>query len=212
MKSQFAFLPLLVFSVILIAVPAMADSYNNGPVNGNTTAWPIISPGVIPSDSFTLTAGGTVNSFSMWDWLLPGDSLTSVRLTIGTAPYDTSLFDGTLSSSLASNCFTNILGYDVCDETFTFTGPNLGPGNYWLTVWNAQTQDQLPAYWDENSGIGCTSPGCPSTAWLGTFGTIPSEAFTISTSPGPGTPEPSNIMLFGSAILCVAEVLRRKLY
>jgi hypothetical protein len=59
-----------------------------------------------------------------------------------------------------------------------------------------------PIYWDENSG--------PSTAYENTLGSIPSEAFTIGTG-GTSTPEPSSIMLFGSGILGLAGVLRRKL-
>ena len=35
-------------------------------------------------------------------------------------------------------------------------------------------------YWDENSGVGCQSPGCPSQAQEDTIGTIPSEAFTLT--------------------------------
>ena len=34
-------------------------------------------------------------------------------------------------------------------------------------------------YWDENSGVGCQSPGCPSQAQENTLGTIPSEAFSL---------------------------------
>ena len=64
-----------------------------------------------------------------------------------------------------------------------------------------------PIYWDENGG--------PSTAYENTLGSIPSESFTltgVTTTPPPvTTPEPSSIMLFGSSILGLAGVLRRKL-
>ena len=40
---------------------------------------------------------------------------------------------------------------------------------------------------------------------------LPSEAFTITGGTGT-TPEPSSIMLFGSGILGLAGVLRRKLF
>ena len=61
-----------------------------------------------------------------------------------------------------------------------------------------------PIYWDENSG--------PSTAYENTLGSIPSEAFTLTGAPGGGTtPEPSSVMLFGSGVLGLAGVLRRKL-
>ncbi|HUK73897.1 MAG TPA: PEP-CTERM sorting domain-containing protein, partial [Candidatus Bathyarchaeia archaeon] len=70
-----------------------------------------------------------------------------------------------------------------------------------------------PIYWDENSG--------PSSASENSVGTIPSEAFTVlggtssstTTTSTTGTvPEPSSILLFGSGILGLAGVLRRKLF
>jgi hypothetical protein len=82
-----------------------------------------------------------------------------------------------------------------------------------LTLANATTVQSLePVYWDENSGVGCHSAGCPSTAYENTLGTIPSEAFTIGGGSGGGTtPEPSSILLFGSGLVGLAGVLRRKL-
>jgi len=65
-------------------------------------------------------------------------------------------------------------------------------------------------YWDENSGKGCGGSGCPSSASESMVGTIPGEAFTIG---GGGTvPEPSDFVLFGSGIVALAGVLRRKLW
>ena len=59
------------------------------------------------------------------------------------------------------------------------------------------------------------------TAYENTIGSIPSEAFTLTGTTGTTrharhrhggtTPEPSSIMLFGSGILGLAGVLRRKL-
>jgi hypothetical protein len=63
-----------------------------------------------------------------------------------------------------------------------------------------------PIYWDENSG--------PSTAYENTLGSVPSEAFTLTgntTTCCNDTPEPSSIMLFGSGLLSIVGVLRRKL-
>ncbi len=46
-----------------------------------------------------------------------------------------------------------------------------------------------------------------------TLGSIPSEAFTVSGVPSPGTtPEPGSIILLGSGILGLSVVLRRKLF
>ena len=66
-----------------------------------------------------------------------------------------------------------------------------------------------PIYWDENSG--------PSTAYENTIGSIPSEAFTLTSCGvgdagcGPPVPEPSSILLFGSGILGLVGILRRRL-
>jgi hypothetical protein len=84
-------------------------------------------------------------------------------------------------------------------------------GTYWLNLQNASSRGD-PVYWDENSG--------PSSASENTVGTIPSESFTVlgtqstttSTTTTGTTPEPSSIMLFGSGILGLAGMLRRKLF
>lgn len=105
----------------------------------------------------------------------------------------------------------------------SFHGPSLNNGTYWLNLENGVVPSGDPVYWDENSGIGCTSPGCPSEASNNSVGTMPSEAFTIlgtssSTSTSTSTtttgtvPEPGSIMLFGSGILGLVGMLRRKLF
>jgi len=68
-----------------------------------------------------------------------------------------------------------------------------------------------PVAWDENSGIGCSSPGCPSEPSGNFEGTIPSESFTVNDSNGP-TPEPGSVFLFASGIVGLAGVLRRRLF
>jgi hypothetical protein len=103
------------------------------------------------------------------------------------------------------------LGYSICTESSIFSGQSLAAGTYWLNLQNAtlSTGDD-PIYWDENSG--------PSSASQNSVGTIPSESFTLlsggsgTTSATGSTPEPSSIILFGSGVLGLASVLRRKLF
>ncbi len=119
-----------------------------------------------------------VTGIQFWAWLEPGDTATNVEVQIGRHGYfSNDLFDGTVTLT-QSSCFTNEFGFDVCLESGNFSGPNLR-GNDWITLANADTVEGNPVYWDENSGVGCMSPGCPSQAQENTMGTIPSEAFSL---------------------------------
>jgi hypothetical protein len=203
-----------------LALPAMAQNlYDNGPVNGQVDAW-TINFGFTVSDSFHLSSASSVTGIDFYAWLVPGDTISNVEVQIGAAAFGNELTDQIVNLS-QSNCFSNNFGYNVCAESGNLGTPvSLGAGNYWMTLGNANVPSGDPVYWDENSGVGCTAPGCPSSAQENTVGTIPSEAFTItgtagtstSTSTSGTTPEPSSIMLFGSGILGLAGVLRRKLF
>ena len=161
--------------------------YDNGPIDGNTYAW-TINFGFVVSDSFTVGAATNVTGMTFGSWLLPGDVLESAEISITAQPNGgTSYFDQTVSFS-QSGCTGNQLGYNVCTETgSSFTTPMLQPGTYWVNLQNANVNTGDPAYWDQNSGVGCTSPGCPSLADSNAVGTIPSEAFTML---GTGSPPP----------------------
>ncbi len=213
MKLRIASLFLLALCLTLAALPAMADTiYSNGATNGNTDAW-TINFGFIVSDTFNVASNGTtITGFTMADWLIPGDTLQSAELSITSGENGgTSYFDQTVNFT-QSGCVSNSYGYDVCNETASFSGPTLNSGTYWVNLQNASSVDGQPVYWDENSG--------PSSASENSVGTIPSESFTVlgtststTTTTTTGTvPEPSSIMLFGSGILGLAGVLRRKLF
>jgi hypothetical protein len=102
----------------------------------------------------------------------------------------------------------NTYGYHLYQADYSFANiPWSGAG--FVSLSNACSTSGCsvsnPIYWDENSGS--------SSAYQNTLGSIPSEAFTLTgtTTPGGSTPEPSSIMLFGSGVLGLAGVLRRKL-
>jgi hypothetical protein len=210
MKLRIASLSLFALCLTLAAVPAMAqiDLYDNGPVNGQDLGW-TINFGFTVSDQFTLASDSPVNGMNFWAWLIPGDTLTSVEVQIGSAAFGNELLDQTVNP-VAPNCFSNQFGYNVCDETAFFSQIELNAGTYWITLSNASVPSGDPVFWDQNSG--------PSQAQENTLGTIPSESFTIlgmensttGTTTG-STPEPSSIMLFGSGFLGLAGLLRRKI-
>jgi len=168
----------------LIRPPQGGPIYHNGPINGNVDAWDI-NFGSVVSDTFSVGAGaGSVTGMSFGAWLYPGDTLNQAELSITSEPNGgTTYFDQSVSFS-QTGCTANPLGYYVCTETATFNGPNLNAGTYWVNLQNASVPSGDVVYWDENSGVGCQSPGCPSQASNNEVGTIPSESFTMLGSNG----------------------------
>jgi hypothetical protein len=208
LKTRIASLSLLTIVCLVLAVaPAMAGTvYSNGAYNGTADAW-TINFGFSVSDSFTGTGPITGLNLVYWD-ASASDLLTTVDMAIGSTS-----FGGTINTlSGVTNTFlgTNQFGYNLYQADYSFGGiPWSGAG--YVTLSNACSTSGCsvsnPIYWDENSG--------PSTAYENTIGSIPSEAFTLTgsttTTTPSTTPEPSSIMLFGSGILGLAGVLRRKL-
>jgi len=201
--------------LFLAAFPASAQIlYENGPINGETDAW-TINFGFVLSNSFTISTGpSTINGVSFGAWLFAGDVLESAEVILSSEADGGTLYFDQQVNFTQSGCFLNNYSYDVCTETASFSGgPTLENGTYWLTLGNAISSQGNPVYWDENSGIGCHSEGCPSDACEnGCLGTMPSEAFSIlgSTS-GTGTvPEPESLALFGSGFLVTVGFIRRR--
>ena len=213
MKLRIASLSLLTILCLLLTVaPAMADSlYSNGPYNGTTDAW-TINFGFSVSDSFTVAANQSIEGLSIVYWdASTSDLLTTVDMALGSTPF------GGTPQTLAgvTNTFlgVNQYGYNLYQADYNF-GDYPWSGAGYVTLSNACSTSGCsvsnPIYWDENSG--------PSSAYQNTVGSIPSEAFTLTGTCGTGgpgcgppVPEPSSIMLFGSGILGLAGVLRRKL-
>ena len=209
---------LLYTCLLLSAMPALAgEVYDNGPINGTTDAW-TINFGFIVTDTFTVSSGSTpINGLAFGAWVFPGDVMESVEVLMTSEAFGGTIYFDQMVNVTQSGCTPNQYGFDVCTESATFNGPTLGNGTYWLQLQNAVVNTGDPVYWDENSGVGCSSPGCPSIAQYndcisnGEFGCIPSESFTLF-SGGTGTaPEPSSYLLFGSGLLGVIAVGRRRL-
>ena len=132
----------------------------------------------------------------------------TVDVQLGTSPFEGYVY--TYNAIYNIDLGHNQHGYELYLATVVFPRTDT-PNEFlgFLTLSNACTTSGCstnPIYWDENSGEGCIYLGCPSLAFENEVGSIPSESFYLWSSP-----EPSSIMLFGSGILGLAGVLRRKL-
>ncbi len=156
------------------------EIYDNGPINGTTDAW-TINGGFVVSDTFTVgSGGGPVNGLTFGAWMFPGDVFQTVEISITSSEFGGTTYTDQVLNFTTSGCSGNQYGFNVCTESSTnFSALNLAAGTYWVNLANAVVNNGDPIYWDENSGIGCGSQGCPSSASGNAIGTIPSEAFTI---------------------------------
>ena len=212
MKTRIALLSLLTIACLALAVaPAMADTlYNNGPYNGTADGW-TFNFGFSVSDSFTTAANSSIEDLHIVYWDASAtDQLTTLDMALGSTSFGGT--PQTLTGVTNTSLGTNQYGYNLFQADYSFANiPWSGAG--YVTLSNACTTSgcsvTTPIYWDENSG--------GSTAYENTLGSIPSESFTLTgtstttTTTTGTTPEPSSIMLFGSGILGLAGVLRRKL-
>src|SRR5271166_1687761 len=191
--------------VVATALPASADTvYDNGPINGTSDGW-TINFGFAVSDTFTVSGGtSTINGLSFGTFGFPGDVLDSVEISITSSEFGGTTYFNQVVSTTQTNCYGNQYGYLICTQNASFNGPTLGNGTYWINLQNAMVNTGDPVYWDENSGVGCQSPGCPSQASNNSVGTIPSESFTVlgTTSGGGGSvPEPGSLLLLMSGVI-----------
>ncbi len=172
--------------------PSPLDSwtYENGPINGTTDAW-TINFGYMVSDSFTVPAGSTaVTGFDFGTWEFPGDTLTAVDWSITSAPNGGTVYASGTTPVTDQFISTNQFGYDIDKISVAGLNVNTGSGTFYLNLQNAVVPSGDPVYWDENSGAGCHSTGCPSQAYESAVGTIPSEAFEVIGSNNNGPPPP----------------------
>ncbi len=166
-------------------LPQDSVVYENGPVNGTVDAW-TINFGYVVSNTFTLSSSGSATGFDFYVWAYPGDTPLTVDWSITSDEFGGTTYGSGTAQVTSTYISSNQYGYDI--EKVSVTGLNVGlaPGTYWLNLQNATTGFGAPLYWDENSGAGCHSPGCPSYASESAQGTIASEAFDVLGSGGIG--------------------------
>ncbi len=135
----------------------------------------------------------------------------------GTTAFGTDIGSGTvaLNSGNSHFLFSNAFGFDVYDVNIPVSsGLMTADHEYWLSLSNATDAiNSGTEAWDiPNDGAGGPAV-CnfrQSGTNLGNCG-LGGESFVLTTACCGPTPEPSSIMLFGSGIVGLATVMRRKL-
>ena len=159
--------------------PLGAPVYDNGPIDGNTNAW-IVNFGFVVSNTIDIVDATSITGMTFGGWIFPGDVLLSIELSITSQPNGGITYFDQFITPTQSDCRMNQIGYNVCTETLSgFSTSTLPPGTYWVNLQNGVINPGDPMYWDQNSGVGCTSQGCPSIALQNGSGPVPSESFTL---------------------------------
>ncbi len=212
-------LPAGLLLIWMSAYPLAAQIlYSNGPILGGDNSAVEFVGDLAVSDTFTLSGNSKMTGFDFGVWVLQGDTPLTVDWSI------TSKAQGGKSYASGVANLTNVFhnswteGHDAYTwniyDSFASTNVSLGAGTYWLNLTNGVSSEQSGMYWDINKGQGCggsdgNGANCPSLAYFNLVGKYDSEAFNISG--GPQTPEPGSLALFGSGILGLGGLLRRRL-
>jgi hypothetical protein len=192
--------------------------FDDGATNGLTNAFFIDGPNPGPysqwiADQFTATGSGTLGVLDFGIWVPTGSTPTTVTWWLGTSYLDNSIGGGTAAlNGTNSTYFTsNGYGFDVYNVSLTgLSSLALASGStYYLTLGNANDSFgyQYDA-WDVNGGPALCNFGVGSTFYGGCG--AGGEAFTLYTS-GSTTPEPGSMIMFGTGVLGLAGVLRRRI-
>lgn len=179
MRTRIALLSLLtIISVLLAVAPASASVvYTNGPINGNILGYDIEQ--FFTSNSFTVpSAASPITGLHIGVWMYPGDSFSSVDMSIGSMPFWHNYeWDDFLTLTSFTDLGLNQYGYDIQQIDFTLPFSVYLPPSQtlWLTLSYAFDKYETQVFRNENDG--------PSSAFNdGVVGPIGSEAFWL-TSP-----------------------------
>lgn len=192
-------IPSFVFVVFMASTARSDQVYTNGATNGNLD-YQEVSSGHEATEQFTITSPVTLTTASVGLWVYSQGAPTTLDWAIGTTPFDESLGSGlsttanTQLTPVAS--FGNRGSFMVYDTIFSVTA-NLTPGNYYFSIFAAESTDGENVFWDTNSETGGTtvalSPFSSTTTQFTTQETLtldgqsttapePSVAIGLSTS------------------------------
>jgi hypothetical protein len=217
---------LSLLTILCLALTGFAQAiYNDGGIDGHDNAFFISGPNYLSfnenfqdiSNGFIAANSGTPSTLEFGEWIVGGLWPSSISYELGTTAFGTDLGSGTVAQFDRNNhfLFSNSFGWDVYDVTIPVTSAFMTAGNeYWVTLSNAtDSNNSGTEAWDLPNG-GSGGPATCNYRQNGTtYGDCGSggESFTLTTYDSWYTPEPSSIILFGSGILGLAGILRRKL-
>jgi hypothetical protein len=217
---------LSLLTILCLALTGFAQTiYNDGAIDGNDNAFFITGPNFPNiagsfqdiSNGFIAAASASPDQIEFGEWLASGLTPSSISYELGTSAFGADLGSETVALAWWNSrfLFTNGFGYDIYDVEFPISGWTMTAGNeYWLSLSNAtDANNSGTEAWDiPNGGLG--GPATCNIRQSGTnFGDcgLGGESFTVISYDSWYTPEPSSILLFGSGVLGLAGVLRRKL-
>ncbi len=216
-----SFFVLTILCLALCTTAFAGVIYDDGPIDGNTNALFIDGPGgafgETISDGYVASGSGTPGVLNFGEWVAPGSTPTGVSWALGTTSFASDLGRG---SGVAGSTFlgSNPFGFDVYNTQVNLTGAAMQTaGNtYYLTLNGATDSLGGSDAWDINNGAAAcffeNPAGSGPCGFPGESFTVVANTITCGTGPNCGLPaEPSSILLFGSGILGLVGVLRRKL-
>jgi hypothetical protein len=215
---------LLTILCLALTASAQLAIYSEGPLDGNDNGFFVTGPNFVNiggsfqdiSNGFIAANSGFADVIEWGEWSVGAP--TSFVWSLSASAFGNELGSATVGQNAGNSTllFTNGFGYGVYDvKAIVYVDAWLSAGStYWLSISNATdaSNDGTQAWDIPNGGSG--GPAICNFRQSGyNFGNcfIGGESFTITGWPPPITPEPSSIVLFGSGILGIAGILRRKL-
>jgi len=157
---------ILAATLFVLCLCALAQGqvlYNNGPDPGTIGAWPI-NFGQSTADSFTLQGDSVISAVQLSIWTVDDrNPPQSAKWKITTEAFGGEVL-ASGESVLGLVSFTDGRLYTVWTMKIQNMNARIPRGTYYLEIYDVLTQWRSWAFWGENNGGGCTSPGCPSTA------------------------------------------------
>jgi len=221
LKMRIATLSLLTLLCLALSTFAFAGTvYDDGAINGTLNSFIIDGPFVgfqqTISDDFVATGSSSNGpvTIDFGEWVTFGSTPATITWALGSTGYFSSNIGS--GSHIASSTLvtpSNQFGFAVYDTKITGTALAMSAGTQYFLTLGGATDSSGSTFdgWDLNGGP-ASCEFAVAGADQGPCGGPPiGEAFTIQGGSPGTTPEPSSIMLFGSGILGLAGVLRRKM-